>query len=67
MAGCLQPPPAVERYWNVTPLPGVTAMKALSEFAFKLARIMTPALAQPSVFCTAGTRAVMVQLPLLVR
>ena len=54
--------PVLERYWNVTPLLGVTAMKALAEFAFKLSRIIKPAFDHALTPCTDVTRATIVQL-----
>src|ERR1017187_995931 len=57
-------PPVLERVCQVTPLLGVTAIKAFAALAFRLSRIMTPALDQGSMFCTAATRAMMVQFPL---
>ena len=56
-------PPAVVRYCQVTPLPGVTAMKALSAPETRLSRIITPAFDHGSTFCTLVTRAIMVQFP----
>ena len=56
-------PPALERYCHVTPLPGVTPIKALAAFTFVLARIITPAFDHGSMFCNEKTRATMVQAP----
>src|SRR5262249_6175771 len=54
---CLLAPRVATRGRKARPLRGVSAMKACLEPAASVSRIITPALAHGSVFCTAVTRA----------
>src|ERR1043166_4672925 len=49
--------PVLVRHWNETPAPGVTKHEPCVELALSDSRIITPAFAQGSVFCTPVTRA----------
>ena len=60
-------PSAARRRWNVRPLPGVMAMNAFLEPSVRFSRIMTPALAQGSVFSWLATFAMIVPSPLRTR
>jgi hypothetical protein len=60
---CKLRPPATNRRWNAAPEPAVIAMNACGESAAKLSRIITPALAQPSVFSKTTTRAIRTPFP----
>jgi len=54
------------RPWKATPFAGVTHPRACFEPASSVSRIITPAFAQPLVFCTLRTRAVMEPAPVSV-
>jgi hypothetical protein len=43
-------PPVEVRRWNANPLPGVMSIRACLELAASVSRIITPPLAQGSVF-----------------
>src|SRR5262245_10022925 len=53
--GVLTLMPGAGRRWNDRPLPGVTAINACRDVAVNVSRIITPALAQLSVFCNDST------------
>jgi hypothetical protein len=50
------PPFVVRRRWNVRPLPTVNSIAALAELSARVSRIITPHLAQRSVFWIAVMR-----------
>jgi len=56
-------PPVVSRRWKAIPLLGVRMTIACLELADRLSRIMTPPLAQGSVFSMLATRARIVPSP----
>src|SRR5258705_13770449 len=57
------PPPAPVRRSKATPLLGVTSTVACRAPGVRLSRIITPAFAQGSVFCTLATRATICPSP----
>ena len=59
----VETPPVARRRWKATPLPGVTKIEACVDPAPRVSRIMTPDLAQGSVFCWVATRATIVPSP----
>src|SRR5512133_3813803 len=56
-------PPATERDWNASPLPGVTNIDACGDAGSSDWRIMPPALVQAPTFCTVATLATTVPSP----
>src|SRR4029450_10120895 len=57
-------PPVKGRRWKETPCPGVARTAAWVEFALRVSRIITPALAQELVLVRLDTRAVITPFPL---
>ncbi|MBA7700956.1 hypothetical protein ES703_109682 [subsurface metagenome] len=58
-------PPAVLRYWNLTPFSGVTSSATLRESGSSVSRIITPALAHGSVLSTLSTFAIIAAAPVI--
>ena len=55
--------PVPLRCWRAVPFAGVMKLMTYRELGSNVSRIITPALAQPAVFCIFSTRAVMEQSP----
>jgi hypothetical protein len=60
---CVVPPPVEARRWNARPFNGVSTIIACLDAAERVSRIITPPLAQASVFWMLPTRATMLPSP----